>query len=98
MIEIIYMKADYEPWWAFEGWEEHIIEKHTFSSTKDALEFLEKILGEFREKFPHEKVKEDRYWAFWSEKEQCFCESCDDELQLYHGLIWNVPASSKMNS
>ena len=27
MFEIIYMKADFEPWWAFEGWEEHIIKK-----------------------------------------------------------------------
>ena len=24
MFEVIYMKADYEPWWMFEGWEEMI--------------------------------------------------------------------------
>ena len=24
MYEVIYMKADYEPWWMFEGWEEMI--------------------------------------------------------------------------
>ena len=39
-------------------------------------------LAEFREKFPKEKGKDDKYWAFWSEKEQCFCESCDDDLQI----------------
>ncbi|MET0960338.1 MAG: DUF1033 family protein, partial [Psychrobacillus psychrotolerans] len=26
MFEVIYMKADYEPWWLFEGWEQHIVE------------------------------------------------------------------------
>ncbi|WP_313890777.1 DUF1033 family protein [Psychrobacillus sp.] len=90
MYEIIYMKADYEPWWAFEGWEEYIKEKFTFENEEDALIHLHKMLAEFREKFPKEKAKDDKYWAFWSIKEQCFCDSCDEDLQIYHGLIWNV--------
>lgn len=89
MIEIIYMKADYEPWWQFEGWEQHIIEKHSFENKAEANSFLDSKLAELREKFPKEKGKHDKFWAFWSEKEQCFCESCDDDLQIYHGLIWN---------
>jgi hypothetical protein len=89
MFEIIYMKADFEPWWAFEGWEEHIIKKSTFNNQQEALVYLNELLTEFREKFPKEKGKDEIYWAFWSEKEQCFCDSCDDDLQLYHGIIWN---------
>lgn len=91
MFEVIYMKADYEPWWAFEGWEEHIVKKETFEQEEEALNYLKKILDEFRGKFPKEQVKEDKYWAFWSLKEQCYCESCEDELQIYHGIIWNTP-------
>ncbi|MFB5086855.1 DUF1033 family protein [Psychrobacillus sp. PGGUH221] len=89
MIEIIYMKADYEPWYEFDGWEEHIVELVSFKEENEALEFLNKKLEEFRRNFPFEKVKRDKYWAFWSVKEQCFCDSCDEDLQIYHGIIWN---------
>lgn len=89
MFEVIYMKADYEPWWLFEGWEQHIVEKHTFETQADAQSYLNEKQVELRGKFPKEKVKDEKYWAFWSEKEVCFCESCDDDLQIYHGLIWN---------
>lgn len=89
MIKIIYMKADYEPWYEFEGWEEHIVEQVSFKEENEALEFLNKKLEEFRRNFPFEKVKGDKYWAFWSVKEQCFCDSCDEDLQIYHGIIWN---------
>lgn len=89
MFEVIYMKADYEPWWLFEGWEQRIVEKHTFETQTDAQSYLNEKLVELRGKFPKEKVKDEKYWAFWSEKEVCFCESCDDDLQIYHGLIWN---------
>ena len=88
MIEIIYMKADYEPWWKFEGWEEHIVNTVKFDTEDEALTYLNKTLAEFRNKFPLEKTKENKYWAFWSVKEQCYCDSCDDDLQIYHGIIW----------
>lgn len=42
MYEVIYMKADYEPWWAFEGWEEFIMEKAEFDQEDQARSFLEK--------------------------------------------------------
>ncbi|MEI4768213.1 DUF1033 family protein [Psychrobacillus sp. FJAT-51614] len=89
MVEIIYMKADYEPWWEFEGWEEHILERISFNEENEAQEYLNKKLEEFRGNFPFEKAKGDKYWAFWSVKEQCFCDSCDEDLQIYHGIIWN---------
>jgi len=89
MFEVIYMKADYEPWWQFDGWEEHIVEKKIFDQESEAQTFLELKLVELRKLFPKEKEKHNKYWAFWSEKEQCFCESCDADLQIYHGIIWN---------
>lgn len=89
MYEVIYMKADYEPWWLFEGWEQYIVEKHVFENEAEAKSFLDSKLVELREMFPKEKNKDEKYWAFWSEKEVCFCDSCDDDLQIYHGLIWN---------
>lgn len=90
MVEIIYMKADFEPWWEFEGWEKHIIEKQIFDKEEKARDYLNELLVNFRKKFSNEKIKSDKYWAFWSVKEQCFCDSCDEDLQIYHGVIWNV--------
>ena len=32
-------------------------------------------------------MKKDCFFAFWSEDEINFCEGCDEDLQLYHGVI-----------
>jgi len=86
--EIIYMKAGYEPWWMFDGWEKNIIEKREFSDEEEAKTYLESLLNKFRNAYPHEANKKGFFWAFWSEDEQEFCEACDDDLQMYHGVLW----------
>jgi len=86
--EIIYMKAAYEPWWMFSGWEETIVEKRMFSTKTETIIYLESLLTKFRETYPHEAQQKGAFWAFWSEEEQEFCEACDDDLQTYHGVIW----------
>lgn len=90
MYEIIYMKADYEPWWNFDGWEEFILERKAFEDEGDALDYLSSVLRDLRSKFPFEKEKEKdhKYWAFWNVKDQCYCENCDEDLQIFHGVIW----------
>jgi len=88
MNEIIYMKAGYEPWWMFAGWEKTIIEKHVFSTEAEAKSYLESMLNKFRSEYPHEANQKGTCWAFWSEDEQEFCEACDDDLQTYHGVLW----------
>lgn len=86
--EIIYMKAGYEPWWMFSGWEETIIEKQVFLTDAEAIAYLESLLTKFRKVYPHEAQQKGSYWAFWTEEEQEFCEACDDDLQTYHGVLW----------
>jgi hypothetical protein len=88
MNEVIYMKAGYEPWWMFTGWEEYIIEKQVFSSEKEANECVDSLLNKFRNMYPHEANQKGTCWAFWTEDEQEFCEACDDDLQTYHGVLW----------
>ena len=88
MNEIIYMKAEYEPWWMFSGWEKTIIEKHVFSTDIEAQSYLEKMLSKFRTVYPNEANQKGSCWAFWTEEEQEFCEACDDDLQTYHGILW----------
>ena len=51
MYEVIYMKADYEPWWMFEEWEEmiRITRNHSMIVTA-AEEHFEDLLAELRGK------------------------------------------------
>lgn len=81
------MKADYEPWWKFEGWESNIILTEQYKTEEEFNSGLKHILMKFRKKYEHESCKEDKYYAFWSDEEREFCDACDDDIQIYHGLI-----------
>ncbi|GLC89123.1 hypothetical protein LYSBPC_22500 [Lysinibacillus piscis] len=87
MYTIVYMKADYEPWWQFEGWQQWIQTEETFETKEQFEAVLQQKLQHFRSIYQHEAVKEDKYWAFWSDNEMCYCDSCDDDVQIYHGII-----------
>ena len=87
MFEVIYMKAEFEPWWMFEGWEETIVSRHAFSDITKVNAHLNGILIVLREKYENETIKNDCFYAFWSENEKIYCDACDDDLQIYHGVM-----------
>ncbi|KGR88738.1 hypothetical protein CD30_18070 [Ureibacillus massiliensis 4400831 = CIP 108448 = CCUG 49529] len=87
MYKIIYMKADYEPWWQFDGWEENIVTTDVYETEDDFREAIEKKLTTFHSKYPNMETKDEIYYAFWSDEEREYCEACDDDIQIYHGLI-----------
>ena len=92
MYKIIYMKADFEPWWQFEGWDDYIVEQWEYDNEQEFNQALQMKLEEMRIKYPHEKMK-DCYYAFWDEKELEYCESCDEDAQVYHGILTKVSVS-----
>jgi len=87
MYTILYMKADYEPWWKFEGWEAFIQTNETFATEEQFELALQRKLDHFRLTYENEATKEGKYWAFWSEHESFYCEGCDDDAQVYHGIM-----------
>ena len=87
VFKLIYMKADYEPWWKFDGWEEQIIFTKVFSTRDECDAALQKQLQDFRQLYPNERCKDEVYWAFWTENEKYYCEGCDDDAQIYHGIM-----------
>lgn len=87
MYEVIYMKADYEPWWLFEGWEESVISRQTFGTEEDVKKHLAGLFSDFRAKYSNEATKSGAFWAFWSEDEKEYCIPCDDTLQIFHGVM-----------
>lgn len=91
MYKIIYMKADYEPWWQFDGWEEYIVSSEQYDTEHQFQMALNHLLAQFRNKYEFEAHKNERFYAFWSEDECEFCEACDDDAQIYHGIIVLTP-------
>lgn len=87
MYKVIYMKADYEPWWQFEGWESNIVSIYEYQTEQQLNDGLKNIFEKFRAKYEHEASKEDKYYAFWTDEECEYCEACEDDLQIFHGII-----------
>ncbi|WP_432355688.1 DUF1033 family protein [Sporosarcina sp. A2] len=102
MYEVIYMKADYEPWWMFEDWEEMVRKRQSFEDLDEAIEFAHVIIEKMRISFSHEKTRKDTFMAFWNPGERTYCDGCDDDLQLYHGVFLlnagqPIPFNTKSN-
>lgn len=85
--EVVYMKADYEPWWMFEDWEKTIQTRRDFTCAEEALKYLFDLKKEFGAKYNYTEERKDCFFAYWSDCERMFCEGCDEDLQTYHGII-----------
>lgn len=88
MHEVVYMKAEFEPWWMFEEWEEKVLSRKTFSSKVEARNYWDGLMEELKRKYPLSEIREPAFAAFWREGEIEYCESCDDDMQMYYGLLW----------
>lgn len=86
MYKIIYMKADYEPWWKFDDWETKIVNTYVYETEEEFKEGLDQLLTNFRNRYEHEKFRDNMY-AFWSDDEVEYCESCEEDVQIFHGII-----------
>ncbi|MEK3886252.1 DUF1033 family protein [Bacillus sp. FSL K6-3431] len=85
--EVITMKGECEPWWFFKNWQESIIENRSFEDRASAITYYHERYMKLNTKYQHVKVKKSTMAAFWNEGEYVFCTSCDDDLQLYCGLL-----------
>lgn len=88
MHEVIYMKAEFEPWWMFEEWEEKVVSRKTFVRKTEAEAYRHQLMEQLKRKYPQSEIREEAFAAFWREGEIEYCESCDDDMQMYHGILW----------
>ena len=51
MYEIIYIKADYEPWWMFDDWEQMVQTRKAFDNIVEAKAYLDELNALFISKF-----------------------------------------------
>ncbi|TMU86975.1 DUF1033 family protein [Bacillus sp. BHET2] len=84
---VLTTKSDAEPWWFFEGWEREIVEDWAFESREAAVDAFLVEMRRLRSQYPNSKSKKFHSIAFWDPDEIVFCEACDDDLQLYYGLV-----------
>ena len=89
MYSIIFMKADYEPWWQFDDMEEKYTEVKTFETYELYEETAIHILEDYRKHYQYMKQQNDKFFAFWNEGDLYYCEGCDEELQQYYGIIFS---------
>lgn len=85
--EVITTKGEAEPWWFFKGWQESIIETRYFKDQSSASSYYLQQFASLKTKYQFAKVKKNTLAAFWNEDEYVYCTSCDDDLQLYYGLL-----------
>lgn len=88
MHEIIYLRADFEPWWMLEGWEQEVISREIFDTAQQAAGYLEGLKQKLAAQYPESKSKAPAFYAYWKEGETEYCEDCGEDLQIYHGLVW----------
>lgn len=85
--EVIVMKGVSEPWWFFSDWRESIIATYSFSNKEMAIQQYGASFEHFKSRTDYFKVKNTSMIAFWEEGDHAYCESCDDDLQLYTGIL-----------
>lgn len=87
MYEVVYMKADFEPWWMFEEWRDFEISAETFSERELMDRHVRELIDEMQGRFEFHESRKGCFHAFWSTAEKHFCEGCEGDLQIYHGLV-----------
>ncbi|MGP6140032.1 MULTISPECIES: DUF1033 family protein [unclassified Jeotgalibaca] len=87
MYQVYMMKGEYEPWWFFQDWKSLVVFEASFLSFEEALKLYEEKSAELSARYPFKKSKHNYLTAFWSEEDSVYCESCEDDIQIYYGLL-----------
>ncbi|WP_303965325.1 DUF1033 family protein [Sporosarcina ureae] len=87
MYEVVYMKADFEPWWMFEEWRDYSVTSKTFTNEDETQAYIEEVISKMESYFEHYEVRKGCFHAFWSTTEKHYCDGCEGDLQLYHGIV-----------
>ncbi|TDM15400.1 DUF1033 family protein [Macrococcus bovicus] len=87
MWEVIIMRADYEGWWLFEDWRDHIIHQEKMDNKEMFENVYKQHLEVMRDKFKNEVVGKYNIHAFYNNCELHYCEDCEEDLQIFYSLI-----------
>ncbi|MCE4957000.1 DUF1033 family protein [Macrococcoides caseolyticum] len=88
MYEIITIRADYEGWWLFDDFRDQATDIQAFQTFEQAEAYYKSQLKLLRQHFCNEMIGKYNIHAFYNNCEIEFCESCDDEVQIFHSIIF----------
>ncbi|MCU7556690.1 DUF1033 family protein [Macrococcus capreoli] len=88
MYEIITIRADYEGWWLFEGYRDQATDIQTFELLYDAQRYYQQQINTLRARFCNEITGQYYIHAFYNNCEIEFCEACDEDVQIFHSVIF----------
>lgn len=87
MYEVVIVKADYEGWWLFDGWQDDIINRHQFNDTAQMLSGYKAILEQMKNDYSSYIQGKYGLCAFFNTCEIEFCEECDEDVQIFYTPI-----------
>ncbi|WP_414049644.1 DUF1033 family protein [Macrococcus animalis] len=88
MYEIITIRADYEGWWLFEDFRDQATDIKNFSFLKDAEQYYDQQLLYLRQHFCNEQIGKYNIHSFYNNCEIEFCEDCDEDVQIFHSVLF----------
>lgn len=81
------IRADYEGWWLFSDWTDHIVEQYDFETYDEMLNFYTSLILKSKNSFDNYLVGKYNIHAFYNNCELGFCEDCDEDLQIFYSFI-----------
>ncbi|MDW8798856.1 regulatory protein MsaA [Staphylococcus pseudoxylosus] len=81
------IRADYEGWWLFSDWTDHIVEQYDFETYDEMLNFYTSLILKNKNSFDNYLVGKYNIHAFYNNCELGFCEDCDEDLQIFYSFI-----------
>ena len=94
MYTVNLMVADYEPWWQFDDMVEKFTDEKTYATVEQYEHAVAELLSQFRLNYQAEDSREGKFFAFWNEGEISYCEGCDEDLQVYYGVVLSHPLAA----
>ncbi|RXK19214.1 DUF1033 family protein [Macrococcus sp. DPC7161] len=87
MYEVITMRADYEGWYLFDDYRSKIKTSDTFDQFILAQEKFNQLINDYELHFKHKLIGKGNVHVFYNNCEIEFCESCDDDVQIFHSVL-----------
>lgn len=86
MYRVIETKGKDEPWWMFDNWQDSIVNEQAVNSSEEAVALMQQWSQTMEKHYQHQREKKGAI-AFWNEDEVEYCVPCEEDLQIYHGLM-----------
>ncbi|MGV3243914.1 DUF1033 family protein [Staphylococcus sp. 11261D007BR] len=87
MWKLIQIRADYEGWWLFEDWPEHIITSQQFDTYEELMNAYTQVIEQSKYKYDNYILGKYNMYAFYNNCDLNFCEHCDEDLQIFDSYI-----------